>query len=185
MSNETKRVPVEPSNQKLADRLSALATAVTKRDWSEFTMRIPADPKRDADLVLSEAARRLRAIEAAPAPDDLMKNNLASGVVPARLAAPDDEPTTKSESISSQLVDDELARLEHTLSEWFCDDVLEDFQLRGILTSTKKWSDVSGYASSMRVISLQWLVWTGRIERHPDNPNRVRLRENQHASKGL
>ena len=102
------------------------------------------------------------------APDDLMKNNLASGVVPARLAAPD-----------------ELARLEHTLSEWFCDDVLEDFQLRGILTSTKKWSDVSGYASSMRVISLQWLVWTGRIERHPDNPNRVRLRENQHASKGL
>ena len=79
MTNETKIVPVEPSNQKLADRLSALATAVTKRDWSEFTMRIPADPKRDADLVLSEAARRLRAIEAAPAPDDEEKIVQVSG----------------------------------------------------------------------------------------------------------
>ena len=73
--------------------------------------------------------------------------------------------------------DDELARLEHTLSEWFCDEILENMQLRGLLTSTEKWSDISEYVSGMRAKFLQWMELTGRIERHPDNPNLVRLRE--------
>lgn len=55
-------------NEVLADRLDELATAVTKgRDGiSEFTMRIPAECDRDADLVLCEAARRLRENTKAP-----------------------------------------------------------------------------------------------------------------------
>ena len=47
----------------LCDRLKELSQAVAKgRDAvsREFTMRIPAELDRDADLVLSEAARRLR-----------------------------------------------------------------------------------------------------------------------------
>lgn len=45
----------------IADRLDQLALAVANGDRSEFTMRVPAEPDRDADLVLSEAARLLRA----------------------------------------------------------------------------------------------------------------------------
>ena len=44
----------------LADRLDELAHAVTQGDVHAFTMRIPAEMDRDADLVLSAAARRLR-----------------------------------------------------------------------------------------------------------------------------
>jgi hypothetical protein len=46
----------------ICDRLDELADAVTKGDrgMHEFTMRIPAEPDRDADLVLSAAATRLR-----------------------------------------------------------------------------------------------------------------------------
>ena len=50
-------------NSVLADRLDALSDAVTKgRDAvaREFTMRVPAEHDRDADLVLSEAADRIR-----------------------------------------------------------------------------------------------------------------------------
>jgi hypothetical protein len=49
----------------LIARLQELVRAITKRgqpDWSEFYMRIPAEVDHDADIVLSEAARRLRAI---------------------------------------------------------------------------------------------------------------------------
>ena len=150
MTNETKIVPVEPSNQKLADRLSALATAVTKRDWSEFTMRIPADPKRDADLVLSEAARRLRAIEAAPAPDD--------------------EPTTKSESISSQLVDDELARLEREIAEGYAIAGIKEYSFNG-------WYQLKPTDSEWWNKKIEYLELRGLLERHPTDPNLVRLRE--------
>lgn len=50
----------------LANRLDELSGAVTKgRDgMHEFCMRIPAEVDRDADLVLAEAARRLRAMKA-------------------------------------------------------------------------------------------------------------------------
>ena len=47
----------------IADRLYALALAITEgRDAvaREFTMRVPAELDRDADVVLAEAAHRLR-----------------------------------------------------------------------------------------------------------------------------
>jgi len=44
-----------------ADRLDVLAHAVTEANWSEFSMRVPVEPERDADCVLSSAARELRA----------------------------------------------------------------------------------------------------------------------------
>ena len=49
----------------LARRLEQLSDAVTKgRDAvdKEFTMRVPPEVDRDADIVLSEAARRLKPI---------------------------------------------------------------------------------------------------------------------------
>jgi len=49
----------------LADRLKELSSVVSNnrdRMESEFTMRIPAEVDRDADLVLMEASRRLRNI---------------------------------------------------------------------------------------------------------------------------
>ena len=54
----------------LADRLAELSDAVVARMnrdpqkfEREFTVRIPAECDRDADIVLAEAAKRLRAIE--------------------------------------------------------------------------------------------------------------------------
>lgn len=57
--NKSEAVPIEI----LCDRLDELSDAITKgRDSTEreFCMRIPAEVDRDADLVLAEAARRLR-----------------------------------------------------------------------------------------------------------------------------
>ena len=54
----TKEVPTEI----LVARLKELADAITKGREAvdrEFTMRVPAECDRDADLVLVEAARRL------------------------------------------------------------------------------------------------------------------------------
>lgn len=54
----------------LADRLDELADIVSgnrERIGAEFTMRIPAECDRDADLVMAEAARRIRGREAAQA----------------------------------------------------------------------------------------------------------------------
>ena len=48
----------------IADRLDKLSDDITKGDVSDFTMRIPAEPERDADLVLSYAAKTLRESEA-------------------------------------------------------------------------------------------------------------------------
>lgn len=65
MSNyykESNHIPTEV----LCARLEELSKAVTKGRESimrEFTMRIPAERDRDADLVLAEAARRLRSLE--------------------------------------------------------------------------------------------------------------------------
>lgn len=64
MSNEyqtTKDVPLD----KICERLKQLSDAVTK-GWSctsEFSMRVPAECDRDADLVLSEAANRLEQLQ--------------------------------------------------------------------------------------------------------------------------
>lgn len=51
----------------LADRLDELSNAITDgkdATSAEFTMRVPAEYDRDADLVLAEAARRLRMVSA-------------------------------------------------------------------------------------------------------------------------
>jgi len=49
---------------KLCERLIELSEAVTRNAVnSEFTMHVPAECDRDADLVLSEAAMRLKTFE--------------------------------------------------------------------------------------------------------------------------
>jgi hypothetical protein len=56
-------VPVELPDEEvatIADRLVELARAVTKERWSEFSMHVPARPLRDADLVISRAAKLLQ-----------------------------------------------------------------------------------------------------------------------------
>lgn len=57
----SKDVPTEV----LAARLNDLAHVVAQRRdciGAEFTMRIPAECDRDADLVMAEAARRMQAM---------------------------------------------------------------------------------------------------------------------------
>ena len=47
----------------LADRLKELAGFVAKNDFSDFSMRVPAELDRDADLVMSGAAMRLLSLQ--------------------------------------------------------------------------------------------------------------------------
>lgn len=65
MSTQYKSSKEVPTAALIA-RLKELANAVTKGRESvgrEFTMRVPAECDRDADIVMSEAARRLAALE--------------------------------------------------------------------------------------------------------------------------
>lgn len=67
MSNKYKHGDRVPSNV-LCNRLDELAEFVTKGPDAvrrEFTMRVPAELDRDADLVISEASRRIKELEAA------------------------------------------------------------------------------------------------------------------------
>ena len=48
----------------ITDRLTELAHAVADNNWSEFSMRIPAEPDRDADLVLLRAAKEIDRLRA-------------------------------------------------------------------------------------------------------------------------
>lgn len=79
---ESADIPTE----NIAARLKELAHAVTQgRDAvsREFTMRIPAELDHDADLVLSEAARRLLALPAIPDPAwamERVREALAKGI---------------------------------------------------------------------------------------------------------
>lgn len=59
----------DAEREKLAQRLVQLAKAVSRQQWNEFDMRVPAEPQRDADLVLSRAAQLLRQPVPAPASD--------------------------------------------------------------------------------------------------------------------
>lgn len=72
---ESKDVPTNV----LCDRLDELARAVTQgreAKEQEFTMRVPAELDRDADLVLSEAAKRLRAaIQPAAQPEPVTSDD--------------------------------------------------------------------------------------------------------------
>ena len=76
MSNKYKhgdRVPTKV----LAYRLDELAKDVTKADLSQFVMRIPAELDRCPDLVMSQSAERLRALELAVAQ---CQDGIAEGV---------------------------------------------------------------------------------------------------------
>lgn len=67
MSTKYKKSKDVPS-EILCERLDELARAITKGKRSierEFTMRVPAELDRDPDLVISEAARRIRSLERA------------------------------------------------------------------------------------------------------------------------
>ncbi len=58
--------PEDVPSDVLCERLNALSYTVTcgKEAVSyEFTMRIPAEVDRDADIVLAEAARRILSLE--------------------------------------------------------------------------------------------------------------------------
>ena len=58
--------PEDVPNSVLCERLNALSDAVTRGKEAisdEFTMRVPAEVDRDADIVLAEAARRLKILE--------------------------------------------------------------------------------------------------------------------------
>lgn len=61
MSNDYKISKDVPDNV-LIKRLDTLSDAITRGETGlgEFTMRIPAEVDRDADLILSEAAQRLK-----------------------------------------------------------------------------------------------------------------------------
>lgn len=53
------KAPQDVPTDVLIVRLSELSAAVADGRLHEFTMRIPAEVDRDADIVLREAARRL------------------------------------------------------------------------------------------------------------------------------
>lgn len=55
------RDPKDVPTSALIERLRQLADAVANNNMDEFVMRIPAEVDRDADIVLSEAAKRLEA----------------------------------------------------------------------------------------------------------------------------
>ncbi len=64
MSTKYKKADEVPT-ETICARLDELANAVTKgriATEGEFSMRVPAELDRDADLVLSEAAKRLRSL---------------------------------------------------------------------------------------------------------------------------
>lgn len=62
MSTKYKEAAAVPTSI-LAERLKQLSDAIIHRDMGELTMRIPAELDRDADLVLTEASRRLLEFE--------------------------------------------------------------------------------------------------------------------------
>lgn len=77
MSNFYKHAKDVPTTAIIA-RLKELAIAVSDRKLDEFTMRIPAELDRDADLVLSIAADRLEAITFTPEGlEGLQQNTIA------------------------------------------------------------------------------------------------------------
>ena len=57
--------PEDVPTEELSSRLEVLSDAVANRNMSEFYMRIPAEVHHDADLVLAEAAQRLKRLEKA------------------------------------------------------------------------------------------------------------------------
>ena len=60
--DRSRRAPVQAAEGEVATiaaRLKELSRAVTEQRWQEFSMRVPAEPLRDADLVMDRAAALL------------------------------------------------------------------------------------------------------------------------------
>jgi len=66
-------------SDQLVKRLRELSNAVTRADWNEFSMRIPAEKDRDADFVLLQAANKIAALEADAARYRFLRNNPLKG----------------------------------------------------------------------------------------------------------
>ena len=49
---------------KITERLRQLSTAVADQNWREFSMRAPAEPDRDADIVIMQAAMLIESRDA-------------------------------------------------------------------------------------------------------------------------
>lgn len=62
MSTQYKKMEEVPTAA-LADRLMELSRFVAANDFSDFSMRVPAELDRDADVVMSGAALRLLQLE--------------------------------------------------------------------------------------------------------------------------
>ena len=78
---------ITTDNDKLVPRLIELSRAVAKGYQFEFSMRVPADPNRDADIVLQSAADRIEELQQQVcdecSPDDYGWNyNAVEGRVP-------------------------------------------------------------------------------------------------------
>ncbi len=77
------RKPENVPTRVLAKRLDELSLSVAERGDkmdSDFTMRIPAEVDRDADIVLYESAKRLRQIDEREINADAPANYSAEGV---------------------------------------------------------------------------------------------------------
>ena len=61
MSRKYKHGDVIPVDV-IANRLKELAESAIKANWSDFSMRIPAELDHDADLVLMDAAMKLKSL---------------------------------------------------------------------------------------------------------------------------
>ena len=63
----------------ITDRLKELAHAAADQNWGEFSMRVPADHARDADLVLLAASKEITSLRTelteARKPDCLLCKN--------------------------------------------------------------------------------------------------------------
>ena len=78
MSRKYKTGLEVPTNV-LCGRLKDLAAAIADNDFQDFSMRIPAEVDRDADLVISEAARRLKELEQDNEHMALLLSGIAAG----------------------------------------------------------------------------------------------------------
>jgi hypothetical protein len=72
----TSQPPADGEVAELVERLKELAHATTKENWREFDMRLPAEPLRDADLVLTRAA-------------DLLERQLPFNALPTSTPTPE------------------------------------------------------------------------------------------------
>jgi hypothetical protein len=95
-------------------RLKELAHATAEQRWREFSMRVPADTERDADLVLMRAAMHIEQQQATI--DDLCETielNLICDLGPTRLAdilAALDRAKAKTPNVQIEAPDAALSR---------------------------------------------------------------------------